>query len=158
PRVVSASVLRQPDDHLGRVAIVFSEDMDSATATDLAHYRLSVGSIMSASQSPDFPRVIILRTPPPGCGTYQLVITGVKDDSGRLLNPNPAIVTLATVDLDFCNQAYTLDLPAGYSLVANQLSRGENKLSEVLPEVPALTTVSLLASNQTLETYTFGPA
>src|SRR5262249_55060666 len=88
---------------------------------------------------------------------YQLVITGLTDALGRLLNPNPIIITLSTADLDFCNQTYALDLPAGDSLIANQLSRGQNKLSEVLPDVPALTTVSLVASNNTLQTYTLGP-
>jgi hypothetical protein len=114
PRVVSANIVQVPNDGLGQVTVIFSDDMDAVTLTNLSHYRLSGSPVLGVFKPHTFPNAIVLQTSMLECGrTYELVLTGLQDGSARFLNPNPTIISLTTTGLAYCAQSYDARLAGG---------------------------------------------
>lgn len=154
PTILSAAVVELPDCANSLVEVVFSEPMDVATATDRFNYALTkLGfpvDLASATINPLRPERVLLQTVTPlKCGSYDLAVSGVMDLAANFINVG-ATVNFDTALLGCCNQSYTLNLPAGFSLIANQLDRGGNTVAEVLPVVPDGTALyKFLAAGQT---------
>jgi hypothetical protein len=163
PRLVSAAILCAEDSAgLTRVQVNFSEPMDLVTALNPANYSIAGLSITNVQGSSNRLNFVLETAMPFLCGyNYLLQMSLLRDVSGEFLT---AVATnLATQSLPCCNERYTLALPAGHSLVANQLVWRSNRLADVLPAVPAGTVVRLLKDEvrtnaTTTDGYPFDPA
>jgi hypothetical protein len=136
PAIAAASILCADNSAgLTRLLVAFSEELTPATALNLANYSIPGLNITNIAGTTNGNTYLLETDAPFRCGfTYGLQVSGLQDISGEIAT---SIVTnLATDSLPCCNNSYVLALPAGYSLVANQLDRGFNTLSEVLPTVP----------------------
>jgi hypothetical protein len=156
PRVLSARITADTECRLMGVLVRFSKEMDPATVLNPANYTIPGVTIDSVDSIRILSNTVLLATSPLMCGgTYSLSLRGVRDREGLPFCVDPLMVTLTTTGLVCCNESFTLDLAAGYSLLANQLDRGDNRLSEVLPAVPEQTQVSVPNSLGGYETFTF---
>ena len=149
PSIASASILCASNSAgLTRVVVAFSEDLVAAPPLNLANYSIAGLNITRVSATSNANTYLLETDAPFRCGfTYGLHVSSIQDISGEILTS--AVTNLSTDSLPCCNNSYVLTLPAGTSLVANQLDRGYNTLTDVLPAVPEGSIVRVLKSGVT---------
>ena len=141
PTVLSAAVLDAPNCVNHDIEVIFSEPVDPATASDPFNFTLTkagmalpLTGVTTSLTRPE--RVVLHAVQPLGCGGYSLSVVAVQDTVGNPIFAAGGAIAFDTTLLACCNQSYTLDLSAGFTAIANQLTHGGNTLAEVLPLVP----------------------